>query len=91
MYCLEQVDNGSNLQDITISSNTELEVVHESELLNGVTSITGRAYRTDRSQVQNKLYVTESYDKVNDQIKAIPYYAWSNRGEGEMIVWIREQ
>jgi DUF1680 family protein len=22
-------------------------------------------------------------------IKAIPYYLWGNRGEGEMIVWIR--
>jgi len=24
------------------------------------------------------------------RIKAVPYYAWANRGEGEMTVWIRE-
>ncbi|WP_328273717.1 hypothetical protein [Paenibacillus macerans] len=24
-------------------------------------------------------------------LKFIPYYAWANRGEGEMTVWVREQ
>ncbi|WP_327054432.1 hypothetical protein [Geobacillus thermodenitrificans] len=23
--------------------------------------------------------------------RAIPYYAWCNRGEGEMMVWIHER
>ena len=24
------------------------------------------------------------------KLKAVPYYLWANRGEGEMLVWMRE-
>jgi len=29
-------------------------------------------------------------EKTPVRIKAVPYYAWNNRGEGEMYVWIRQ-
>ncbi|MFC0472461.1 glycoside hydrolase family 127 protein [Halalkalibacter kiskunsagensis] len=91
VYCLEQADNGSNLQDVTLSGDIELTAKHEPDLLNGITILTGQALQTDRTQVQDQLYTTNSYQKVPKEIKAIPYYAWSNRGEGEMVVWIKEQ
>jgi hypothetical protein len=25
------------------------------------------------------------------ELKMIPYYAWANRGKGEMTVWIKEK
>ncbi|WP_407647411.1 hypothetical protein [Gracilibacillus salitolerans] len=31
------------------------------------------------------------YPEVERNFKSIPYYAWSNRGENEMTVWIRER
>ena len=37
-----------------------------------------------------KLYLNDKpkYSKIN--IKFIPYYKWSNRGENEMLVWVNE-
>jgi hypothetical protein len=29
----------------------------------------------------------QSISTVNKTFTAIPYYAWANRGKGEMIVW----
>ncbi|WP_077623295.1 glycoside hydrolase family 127 protein [Sediminibacillus massiliensis] len=91
VYCLEQADNGENLQDITLSENAGFSSKFEAELLNGVTVITGKGSQTDASKVEDELYTTRSFDRVAKEIKAIPYYAWSNRGEGEMTVWVREE
>jgi DUF1680 family protein len=91
VYCLEQADNGENLHDIMLSSHSEFSIQHHQDLLNGVTVITAQAMQTDTSQVPDQLYVIQSFEKVVKEIKAIPYYAWSNRGEGEMSVWIREE
>ena len=50
-------------------------------LLHGVTVVKGKA-------------VALAYDaqgqvsKTEQEFTAIPYYAWANRGRGQMIVWI---
>ena len=36
------------------------------------------------------LYVTEPPVYAHTQFKAVPYFAWDNRQEGDMAVWIRE-
>jgi DUF1680 family protein len=28
---------------------------------------------------------------ANRPLVAVPYYAWNNRGQGEMAVWIKEK
>ncbi len=91
IYCLEEMDNGKNLQDLTIPADQNFVVNHESELLNGVTVIRGQATQTDRDQIEDSLYSTKKLDRKNREFKAIPYYAWSNRGENEMTVWVREE
>ncbi|WP_058308565.1 glycoside hydrolase family 127 protein [Gracilibacillus massiliensis] len=90
-YCLEEVDNGANLQDIRLNTNQSFEVKHDNSLLNGVTVIKGKAVATDMNAIEDTLYTTSTYPEVEREIKAIPYYAWSNRGENEMTVWIREK
>lgn len=90
VYCLEEADNGQNLPDLTFVTDEIVSVKHEPDLLNGVTVINGVARQTNSAQIEEDLYSTKKYDRVEKQVKAIPYYAWSNRGEGEMLVWIRE-
>lgn len=90
IYCLEEADNGKNLKDIMIPVNTALTAHFEPDLLKGVVVITGEARRTAPSSYDDELYTNSSFKQVPVQIKAIPYYAWSNRGPGEMLVWVRE-
>ncbi len=92
VYCLEEKDNGGNLRDLELSGQADVRARFESHLLGGVCVLeSDDAYRTDRSAVEPELYTTKRYPKVPAALRAIPYYAWANRGEGEMAVWIRER
>ncbi|WP_236838861.1 glycoside hydrolase family 127 protein [Caldalkalibacillus salinus] len=89
VYCLEEADNGRNLHDIHLAQDASVQSTFEPSLLNGVTVLTGKAYRTDSTHVPDQLYTTQVYPKIPFEFKAIPYYTWANRGEGEMLVWLR--
>jgi len=39
----------------------------------------------------SRLYTFSRSQRRRVPITAIPYYAWGNRGMGEMTVWIREK
>jgi len=58
-----------------------LTATFEPSLLNGVETIQGRAFNVSTNADGSLLKTEQSF-------KAIPYYAWANRGKGEMAVWI---
>ncbi|KAB0677355.1 hypothetical protein F6X38_18355 [Aureimonas leprariae] len=37
------------------------------------------------------LYSAAEPEREDATIRAVPYYAWDNRANGEMLVWIREE
>ncbi|WP_026486269.1 glycoside hydrolase family 127 protein [Caldanaerobius polysaccharolyticus] len=92
VYCLEEVDNGSNLNNIVLPKGSKFEVEYEKDLLNGVCVIKAEAEREDYGPWGEELYeadVNVTYKPVS--IKFIPYFAWANRAPGEMMVWVREK
>jgi DUF1680 family protein len=90
VFCLEEADNGTNLQDIALPDDTAFDVHFDDQLLGGVAVITGTGTRSDlNAYEQDKLYTPHNYTRIPAPIKAIPYFAWSNRTPGEMAVWIR--
>jgi len=54
------------------------------QLLNGVTVIKGEASSFKRTK-EDKILESKG------ELVAIPYYAWANRGAGEMSVWLPNQ
>lgn len=91
VYCIEEADNGPDLQDIRLKSSVPLTSYYDEKLLGGVTVITGEGTRSNMSSWEGKLYRPLEYDTVPVKVKAIPYYAWANRTLGEMILWLREE
>jgi Uncharacterized protein conserved in bacteria len=79
IYCAEWVDNNGRASNIILPANANLTASYRSDLLNGVTVLTGQApvIKINQNQVST----------VQQPITAIPYYAWANRGKGEMTVW----
>ena len=76
VYCIEAADHtGVNLARLVLPKESELRARHRPELLGGITVIEGKA-------------LTEQGEVV--PITAIPYYAWANRQQGAMEVWIRQ-
>lgn len=91
VYCLEEADNGKNLHQLFLASNTEFEVVHDEDFLSGLTVITAKGYKIDNTDWNNNLYKTDVEIKSTPAtLKFIPYFAWANRGVGEMTVWVNE-
>lgn len=91
VYCLEQADNGENLTSLEIDGDGLIEEHFEEDLLNGVMVLSGKAKRTEvAGDAGQALYMKRSKLKKSETtFTAIPYYAWANRGEGEMAVWVR--
>lgn len=90
VYCLEQIDNGDNLAAIGINGRTELQEVYDENQLGGVLAIKAKATKINDNGWEDKLYAIKPILRDEIVITAIPYCLWNNRGEGEMLVWIRE-
>lgn len=85
VYCAEWPDytNGGVL-NLVLDKNASLTPEYKAELLGGVEVLEGTASQAKRS-TDNKV------DLSTVPFKAIPYYAWANRGSGEMAVWLASQ
>ncbi len=85
MYCAEWKDNDGKATNIIIPKNTTFTTEYKADLLNGVLVLKGNAKAVNINEAAQTI-TTE--DKT---VTAIPYYAWANRGKGEMTVWFPEQ
>lgn len=89
VYCLEGVDNGERLQELRIPKDAELiEEKYEEALLSGIVPLTIDGIRVKTRT--DELYSQQPPVTEPALIKAIPYYAWGNRGLNQMKVWILE-
>jgi DUF1680 family protein len=91
VFCLEEVDNGHNLHDISLPRDAALKAEFDENLLGGVVVITGEARRRDMSGWKGNLYQPVWSSTRAVQFKAVPYHTWANRMPGEMLVWISER
>lgn len=83
VYCLEGPDNKDSLvQNIMIDKNAIASTQYHANLLNGV-DVINIPGRSTKRQLNSDSLLT-----VDQNVKAIPYYAWANRGPSEMTVWI---
>jgi DUF1680 family protein len=74
VYCVEGIDNYNRLENLTNPDSAGLSIEYKENLLGGINVITGEVPAKNGGE---KLKLT-----------AIPYYLWSNRGEGTMKVWL---
>ncbi|MDR2069971.1 MAG: glycoside hydrolase family 127 protein [Treponema sp.] len=88
VYCLEEKDNGTELFKLHTGTPHEFKVNYEKELLEGVCVISFTGKR-EKDWQDDALYRSRAEKEYEDrELKFIPYYAWANRGGGEMRVWI---
>lgn len=92
VYCAEEADNGQGIQQIVLPSRAELHVSFDAALAGGLNRITADALKLDYAEWGHSLYRSDvSVTLKPARATFIPYYAWANRGKGEMAVWVKEQ
>lgn len=87
VYCVEECDNGAALQCLHLGEDNQLVGKFDSDLLGGVYVIESAGQRR-KVETSRLYYKHHSSDFEDQQIKLIPYFAWCNRQEGEMRVWL---
>jgi len=91
VYCLESTDlpEGIAIEDVRIVRDCHWEVRHEAGLLNGITVLETESERLPRAPDVSALYGRLPAGRpVAMSLRLIPCYAWSNRGQSQMTVWL---
>jgi DUF1680 family protein len=81
VYCAEWPDNQGKASNIIVPPMATFTAAFRPDLLNGVTTLTGTVPTVQIDEAAGTIQT------VPQTLTAIPYYAWANRGKGEMTVW----
>jgi DUF1680 family protein len=85
VYCAERVDNPLNMHRLLLLP--EMNATLEEDTLTGQYAITVDALLSSRKDGTLFQKVDNVYEKT--RVRFIPYYAFANRGETDMLVWFR--
>lgn len=82
VYCLEGVDNGKDLTALRVDIKGKIQVA-EGEFI--VPDIIAEGFKEKEN---DNLYFDATDEYIETSLKFIPYYAYANRGETDMLVWV---
>jgi len=84
VYCFEDKDNNNGwMFNNFVNGNTTVKTQFEKDLLGGVVTLSMNGEKI--AEKNGKTFVEKTV------LKAIPYYAWNNRGKANMLVWMPAQ
>jgi DUF1680 family protein len=82
VYCAEWPDNGGRALNIIVPDDTSFDSEFRDDILDGVQIVRGAVRALAETPAGNPA------STVPHELIAVPYYAWANRGMGEMAVWL---
>jgi DUF1680 family protein len=85
MYCAEWSDNNGKATNLVLPAGTIFSTEFKPAMLNGITIVKAEATAVVTDEKLNTVTT------IKQPFVAIPYYAWANRGKGEMTVWFPEK
>lgn len=98
VYCLESVDNpGVDVLSVLVpieakTGKLDTAVAFKADRLGGVCEVRFEGIWPDYSVTSGPLYRSAAASGMpalrRATLVAIPYYAWANRGDSQMIVWV---
>ncbi len=81
VYCAEWPDNDFKISSVLLPSKPIVDIVDSSDFLNGVIRL--------KTNAQSLMIDGDgALHTKNVTLTLIPYYAWSHRGDGDMMVWL---
>ncbi len=89
VYCIESPDLPENtgILDVYLPADGEFEARYRHDFLGGLTTLSGNVFlRSDQREGLYRSMTKPEWKTVNTTF--IPYYAWCNRGQSEMTVWM---
>jgi DUF1680 family protein len=85
IYCIEAIDQQPlGVIKVVLDKDVQVHYDYQSLMLNGIGILTWTIEAGKKELEPGKVSF------VPQEFIAIPYYAWANRGPGEMTVWLYE-
>jgi uncharacterized protein len=81
IYCAEGIDNNGKASNLILPANTIFTSEFNRNKLNGIEEIKAKVPAV---VIGNN---GDGIKTIQQSFTAIPYYAWANRGKGEMMIW----
>lgn len=89
IYCVESQDlGGMDIDNIALPVDASFTPVETNIAGSRMMALEGEAVNRGESTWSGQLYREVGRQKNKVKIRLIPYYAWGNRGKGEMSIWI---
>ncbi len=97
-FCMEEADNGKNLHLCRVDQsriqaekgwNVSVEMSEELGHSMAVLKVPGLREEERSTQLDSLYTEYQPVATTQTELTFVPYYAWNNRGEGEMSVWVR--
>lgn len=86
VYCLEGIENGVNLHGLSIDADAKFAPSFEPNF--GLNTISAKGWRVVRPVGDALYYDYDQVQLVPQTLYFTPYFAFANRGESEMTVWV---
>lgn len=80
VYCAEFADNNGHTSNLIVPEKQQFQPIYQASLLNGVMTLKGTAQAIN-------ILDDFTVSTTAQPLVLIPYYARSNRGQGEMRIW----
>lgn len=90
VYCLEEKDNGGQLHLLALPKRACFAEKAGEGLFAGVTLLETQGLRLLAPDGEPLYTSSPDVQTEVQKLSFIPYFCWANRGENEMLVWIRE-
>ncbi|TWT29771.1 Non-reducing end beta-L-arabinofuranosidase [Posidoniimonas corsicana] len=90
VYCLEAADlpAGVRVDQVALPADATLTPRFEPDLLGGVTVIEASLTKRPAGDWSTLYRPVENGPRESVSSRLVPYFAWGNRGDGEMTVWL---
>ncbi|WP_136519950.1 glycoside hydrolase family 127 protein [Cellulomonas telluris] len=88
VHCLEGVDHDVPVRALLLPRDAALGL--EPEPVSGLAAVVADGLAEPDPPEGRPLYREEPPAREATRVRAVPYFAWGNRGQGTMAVWVRE-
>jgi hypothetical protein len=91
VYCVEEADNPAlSVNHFRLPRGAALRAMPRPDLFDGIVCVAAEAAAARTGDWNGNLYRAKPTAEEPAAMTALPYYLWSNRGPGRMMVWIPE-
>jgi DUF1680 family protein len=87
VYCAEGVDNGQYLHSYSIPQSPQFNEIFDERF--GLYTLQLSCVR--EAAFEDRLYANHAPQKTRQTLTLIPYNCFANRGESDMLIWLRQE